>query len=305
MIGAARLGEARAYFPTPDRPAEMAALGPVSALGLNAFPSAAEHTNSENQKAVSYQLQERQEDGRQQGPPARRLSAPALGEQSFLRRNFFHFLPQAKPRHSLAVPEEAAQRGRSSRAPAEVCKARLCHVLPAGTWASHQGPLGLSLFLLWAYEKSSQKESEDRDTERPWMNVELLSSGDAERLETYIISLDRHQALSLPVRHCCAFRGTGRPGSRPVPKRRSETASGAGVPLWHHRRQWNNFAAKQKPQNPSGNSLYEGRKRGRKKTRPGGRSHVRPARLSFAPPPPKVGGRRPRSPRPRPFPAAA
>lgn len=71
MIGAARLGEARAYFPTPDRPAEMAALGPVSALGLNAFPSAAEHTNSENQKAVSYQLQERQEDGRQQGPPAR------------------------------------------------------------------------------------------------------------------------------------------------------------------------------------------------------------------------------------------
>ena len=62
---------ARASFPTPDRPAGMAALGPVSALGLNAFPSAAEHTKSENQKAVSYQLQERQEDGRQQGPPAR------------------------------------------------------------------------------------------------------------------------------------------------------------------------------------------------------------------------------------------
>ena len=67
-----------------------------------------------------------------------------------------------------------------------------------------------------------------------------------------------------------ALRGTGRPGSRPVPKRRSETASGAGVPLGHQRRQWNNFemslppcAAKQKPQNPSGNSLYEGRKRGR------------------------------------------
>ena len=76
----------------------------------------------------------------------------------------------------MAVPEEAAQRGRSSRAPAEVCKARLCHVLPAGTWASHQGPLSLSLLLLRAYEKSSHKESEYRDAEKPWMNVELLSS---------------------------------------------------------------------------------------------------------------------------------
>ena len=76
----------------------------------------------------------------------------------------------------MAISEEVAQTRRSSQAPAEVCKARLCHVLPAGTWASHQGPLSLSLLLLRVYEKSSHKESEYRDTERPWMNVELLSS---------------------------------------------------------------------------------------------------------------------------------
>lgn len=65
MIGAARLGEARASLPIPNWPPGMATLGPASALGLNAFPSATEHTNSENQKAVSYQLQEHREDGRQ------------------------------------------------------------------------------------------------------------------------------------------------------------------------------------------------------------------------------------------------
>lgn len=70
MIGVARLGEARASLPTPNWPPGMAALGLVSALGLNAFPSAAEHTNSENQKAVSYQLQEHQEDtGSRARPP--------------------------------------------------------------------------------------------------------------------------------------------------------------------------------------------------------------------------------------------